>query len=158
LAEQDRIRVLLADDNSDFADGVRAWLGSDCRFEIVATVDCAAAAIDAVGRLDPDLVLLDVTMLDLNGFEATRRIKRRTPAPLVVLMSLVDSRALRAMAAKAGADGFIAEGEITIGLMPLLERLMGLGEAARPGGGLRRPKRDVGSLVSKQGPRTDLSE
>jgi DNA-binding NarL/FixJ family response regulator len=119
-----RIRVLLVDDNDDFLDGLSAWLAHDPRLDIVGRAHSGPDAILAVPRLRPDLVLMDVSMPDMNGFEATRQIKSNPNAPLVVLIAFHDSRAARLEAWAAGADGFVAKAETTERLMPVVRDLL----------------------------------
>jgi DNA-binding NarL/FixJ family response regulator len=116
--------VLLVDDNDDFLDGLSAWLAHDPRLEIVARAHSGPDAILAVPRLQPELVLMDVSMPDMNGFEATRQIKSNPNAPLVVLIAFHDSRAARLEAWAAGADGFVAKAETTERLMPVVRDLL----------------------------------
>jgi DNA-binding NarL/FixJ family response regulator len=119
-----RIRVLLVDDNDDFLDGLSAWLAHDPRLDIVGRAHSGPEAIDAVRRLLPGLVLMDVSMPDMNGFEATRQIKSHPRAPLVVLIAFHDSQTARLEAWAAGADGFVAKSETTERLMPVLRDLL----------------------------------
>jgi DNA-binding NarL/FixJ family response regulator len=116
--------VLLVDDNDDFLDGLSAWLAHDPRLEIVGRAHSGPDAILAVPRLQPNLVLMDVSMPDMNGFEATRQIKSNPNAPLVVLIAFHDSRAARLEAWAAGADGFVAKAETTERLMPVVRDLL----------------------------------
>ena len=74
--------------------------------------------------LHAELVLMDVTLPDMSGFEAARRIKARAEAPLVVLLSFHDSKAARLEAWAAGADGFVAKSELTESLTPLVGDLL----------------------------------
>ena len=67
-----RIRIVVADDFEPLVETVRRLLADE--FEIVGSVNNGQAAIDAVVRLDPDLLLLDVAMPDLNGFEVVARL------------------------------------------------------------------------------------
>jgi CheY-like chemotaxis protein len=103
------IRVLVVDDNDDFLEVVAEWLTDNPDLGIVGTARSGRQAIEQVERLAPDLVLMDVTMPEMNGFEASRRIKANADAPRVVLMTLHESQAARHEAWAAGADELIAK-------------------------------------------------
>jgi len=118
-----RIQVLLVDDNEGFADGVSDWLGNDAGLEVVGSAKSGQDALELVDRLTPDLVLTDLTMPDMNGFEVTRRIKSRKDAPRVVVMTLHESETARTEAWSAGADGFVAKAMVMEQLMSVIEEL-----------------------------------
>lgn len=103
------IRLLLADDNAEFLMGLR-FLFESCRDILV--VGEATSGVDAV-RLAriyrPDVALLDVRMPGLNGIEAARRIVLQSPAPAVILCSIMDDQSYVIEAAKAGAVGYVSK-------------------------------------------------
>jgi CheY-like chemotaxis protein len=105
--------VLLVDDNEDFLDVVSEWLTDNPDLGIIGTAHSGRQAIEEAERLAPDLVLMDVTMSEMNGFEAARRIKSKPDAPLVVLMTLHASKAARHEAWAAGADELIPKVDLT---------------------------------------------
>jgi DNA-binding NarL/FixJ family response regulator len=119
-----RVRTLLVDDNDDFLDGLSAWLDHDPKLEIVGRAHSGSEALERVAQLRPDLVLMDVSMAEINGFEAARRIKSETGAPAVILMTFHDSHAARLEAWAAGADSFLAKSEITERLTVLIDDLI----------------------------------
>ncbi len=113
-----RLRTLLVAANDLVLDGVVAWVADDARIEIVGKARSGSQALDSVDALQPELVLVDVTLPDMSGFEFARRIKSRPGAPLVVLLSFHDSHAARAEARAAGADGFVSKSEMADRLLP----------------------------------------
>ena len=121
-----RVRVLLVEGNDDFLDGLTDWLAQNRQLEIVGRAHSGPEAIDLAERLGPDLVLMDVTIPDVSGFDAARKIKLPPDAPVVILMAFHDSHAARIAASAAGADGFVAKSEITERLMPVLRGLIDL--------------------------------
>lgn len=116
-------RVLLVDHNDDFLDGLREWLVGLADLDIVGAVQSGREAIDEIDRLDPDLVLVDTTLPDLNGFEVIRRIKNRPDAPLVALMTFHDSHAVRLEAEAVGADSCLLKSR-TDRLLPEISALL----------------------------------
>jgi len=120
----DEVRVLLVDDNDDFLTGAASWLATDPELELVGTARSGLEAMDEVERLKPDLVLMDVTMPDVSGFDATRRIKSSDNSPRVILLTLHHSEVAREEAAAAVADGYVAKNEITEQLLPTIRELL----------------------------------
>ena len=121
-----RARTLLVASNDDFLESVTDWLTRDARIEVVGRAHTGSEALERVETLRAELVLVDVTLPDMNGFEVARRIKARLAAPAVILLSFFDSQAVRHEAWLAGADALVAKHEMT-------ERLNTLaGELLRP--------------------------
>ena len=131
-----KIRALVVDDNARFALAAENFLGADARIEVLSSAPSGEDALRRMCRDHPDLVLMDVQLPGMDGFEATRRIKGRTAAPKVVMISLEDGNEARVEAHRAGADAFVSKARIASALMPLIERLFELHEAHGLG---RRP-------------------
>jgi DNA-binding NarL/FixJ family response regulator len=116
--------MLLVDDNLDFRKGVAAWLGDEPRIEIAGTACSGREALERVEELKPDLVLMDVSMPEIDGFEATRRIKSGAEAPRIVLMTFYHSETAKQEAWAAGADGFLSKASLTGELLGLVRNLL----------------------------------
>ena len=119
-----RARTLLVAGNDTFLDGVVAWMADDPRIDVVGRAHSGADVPERVEALQVDLVLMDVSLPDVSGFEVARRIKSRPSAPLVVLLSFYDSRVARLEAWAAGADGFCPTSETAESLRPLVGDLL----------------------------------
>ena len=117
-------RTLLVGANDFFLDGVVDWVAGDARIEVVGREHSGAQALERVASFRPELVLVDVTLPDASGFEVARQIKSRRDAPLVVMFSFHDSRAVRLAARAAGAEGFLPQSEMAVGLLPLVGELL----------------------------------
>jgi len=117
------VRTLLVDDNPEFLGAASRFLATDPQIEIVGRALSARKAIEEVTRLQPDLVLMDVAMPEMNGFVATRQIKERPNPPRVIVLTLYDNDEYRAQAQAAGADGFVAKSEFGTQLLPLIHTL-----------------------------------
>ena len=76
---------------------------------MVGIAETGLEAVDRVAELRPDLVMMDIRMPEMDGLEATRRIKGREDAPVVIMFTLEDSEGARAAAKRAGADDFVAK-------------------------------------------------
>jgi DNA-binding NarL/FixJ family response regulator len=92
--------------------------------EVVGCAHTGLEAIALVEKTAPDLVLMDVAMPEMNGLEATRRIKSQPRAPLVVVVTLYDNTEYRARAEAVGADAFVSKGEFATQLVPLIDSLV----------------------------------
>jgi DNA-binding NarL/FixJ family response regulator len=119
------IRMLLVGDNVDFVEGLQTWLAREPHLEIVGIEHSGAGGIEQVAALRPQIVLMDVTMTDMSGFEACRRIRAENGSPLIVLMTFHESETVRRESAAAGADEIIGKGHIATTLMPLVRELAG---------------------------------
>ena len=115
-----RARTLLVAVGNAFFDRLLEWVAGDARIEIVGTATSGAQALEVLDSLRAELVLVDVTLPDISGFELARRLKSGARAPLVVLLSFYDIRAARLAAKEAGADGFLCTSEAAERLMPLV--------------------------------------
>jgi len=119
-----RVKTVLVGGNDVFLDGVVDWVAGDTRLDIVARTNTGAHALELIEALGADLVLMDVTLPDMSGFEVTRRIAAQAGGPLVILLSFHDSHVARLEAWAAGADGFVGKSEITESLTPLVGDLL----------------------------------
>jgi len=81
------VRVLLVDDHQMMRDGLRAILGRRTDFEVIGEADDGRSALSQATQLQPDVVVMDVGMPEMNGIEATRRIKKEIPDSCVVALS-----------------------------------------------------------------------
>lgn len=114
------IRVLLADDSIQVREYVREFLSSSC-YEIVGAVGDGKAAVAAAALLQPDVVVLDLSMPVLNGIEAAKRIREGTPSTKIVFLSVEkDSDSCRA-ALNAGACGYVLKPRMLNDLLPAIE-------------------------------------
>jgi DNA-binding NarL/FixJ family response regulator len=105
------VRVLLVDDHEVFLQGLVLLLGRDERLDVVGTATNGADAVQLAGVLRPDVVLLDVVMPGMDGFEAASRLRSLVPETKVVLFSGIDEEEASAKAAAIGAAAFITKAE-----------------------------------------------
>jgi DNA-binding NarL/FixJ family response regulator len=102
-----RIRILIADDHDIVTEGLQHMLGSDPAMEVVACARDGREAVAAAIRTKPDIILMDLSMPELNGLEATRVIGERCPAARVVVLSMHSEVGHVVRAMRAGAKGYI---------------------------------------------------
>ena len=105
---QKRYKVLIADDNERTRNGLRALLAMRQEIEIVGEAADGQQAVQMVREYQPDVVLMDAQMPQMDGLEATRQIKARWPEVRVVVVTMYVSR--RAKAQAAGVDLFLRKG------------------------------------------------
>ena len=107
-----RLRAVVADDAPDMRDCISAIFEIEGGAEVVATASDGISAIRAAYALRPDLVVLDISMPLMNGFQAVPHIKRHLSDTKVLLVSADDDPELGLCALDCGADGFIWKGLI----------------------------------------------
>ena len=107
-----RIRVLIADDHSLFAEALQAILGTDRRFETVAIATDGSQAVELAESLKPNVVLMDISMPVLDGFEATRKLRKKVPETQVLILTGSNARLDVNRARAAGAAGYVTKDRI----------------------------------------------
>jgi DNA-binding NarL/FixJ family response regulator len=106
------IRVLIADDQVPFAAMLETILSAEAEVEVVARATNGREAVELAERLDPDIVVMDITMPLMDGLEATRRLRERAPAARVIVLTESDLRSDAIRAQRAGADGYVPKTQI----------------------------------------------
>jgi CheY-like chemotaxis protein len=105
--------VLIVDDHRRFRATARRWLTRG-GFDVVGEATDGADALEAVARLRPDVVLLDVQLPDTDGFEIAARLTQNGESPsVVVLTSTREAAEFGDLVAQSGARGFIPKAELT---------------------------------------------
>jgi DNA-binding NarL/FixJ family response regulator len=102
-----KIRVLLADDHTILRKGVRMLLESEADIEVVGEARNGREAIERARTLKPDIVIMDVSMPELNGIESTRRICDESPHPSVIALSMHKDSVYVREILRAGARGYL---------------------------------------------------
>lgn len=103
------IKVLLVDDHIIFRDGIRSILENENDIEIIGEADDGLKAIKLSEELNPDIVLMDLTMDELNGIEATKIIKKNNPDIRVIALSMHLNRQIIVQALEAGVSGYVVK-------------------------------------------------
>ncbi|CCN71048.1 response regulator transcription factor [Vibrio nigripulchritudo] len=101
------INIVIVDDHQVVLDGFLARLEMEDEINVVATASNGAEAIDAVNRVRPDVVLMDVSMPVMNGIEATMILKEEHPCVKVLMLTMHDNREYIMKVMQAGAVGYM---------------------------------------------------
>jgi DNA-binding NarL/FixJ family response regulator len=114
--------VLIVDDHATFRASARLLLESE-GFEIVGEADDGRSAIEQTEALSPDVILLDVQLPDIDGFEVAHRVTKLGRSPAVILVSSHDSGDFGSLVGACGARGFVAKADLSgARLRALLDR------------------------------------
>jgi len=119
-ARLSKIRVLLADDSVQMLEYVREFLSTNC-CEIVGAVADGQAAVVAAAQLQPDVVVLDLSMPVLNGIEAAKRILKAKPSSRIVFLTVEKDSDACGAALGAGACGYVLKPRLASDLIPAIE-------------------------------------
>jgi DNA-binding NarL/FixJ family response regulator len=106
------VRVLIVDDQRLFAEALQAILSTDSRVDVVGRAEDGARAVELAREQAPEVVLMDISMPVLDGFEATRRIRAELPATRVLMLTGSDAVQDVARARSAGAAGYVTKDQI----------------------------------------------
>jgi len=101
------VRILLADDHAIMRQGLHSLLEKETDMEVVGEVADGRKALELVRELVPDIVVMDISMPNLNGIEATHQITKELPNVKVIALSIHSDRRFVAGMLKAGASGYI---------------------------------------------------
>jgi DNA-binding NarL/FixJ family response regulator len=102
-----RKRILIADDHEVMRKGLRLLLACRSDWQVIGEATNGLEAINKAGQLEPDLVVMDVSMPQMDGMEATRCILQQRPDQKIVLFTMHDSDAFTCAAIRAGAQGTV---------------------------------------------------
>jgi DNA-binding NarL/FixJ family response regulator len=118
------LRVLIADDHRLFAEALQAILASEERIEVIGQASDGSEAVALTRKLGPDVVLMDVSMPVLDGFEATREIRAASKDTRVLMLTGSNSRADVDRSRKAGASGYVTKDRIASELVAAIVEVM----------------------------------
>jgi DNA-binding NarL/FixJ family response regulator len=118
----EKIRVVVADDHPIVRQGVVALLGDESDIEVVAAVADGRAALSAVLAENPDVVLMDLRMPEMDGVEATKAVRARRSEVAVLVLTTYDTDEAIVRAVEAGAAGYMLKDSPTEDLVDAVRR------------------------------------
>ncbi len=117
------VRVVLVDDHEDFLSSLGQFISASKRVTVVGIAQTGEEALTLLDVHNADLVLMDVFMKQMTGFEATRCLKAKHAALKVIIISFYDSPEIQGLAAQALADGFVSKSSIGTHLLAMIDKL-----------------------------------
>jgi DNA-binding NarL/FixJ family response regulator len=117
------LRIVIADDHAVVRRGVRTLLESQPGWEVAGEATTGREAVELAKRLQPDIVVLDLSMPELNGLEATRQIVKESPRSEVLVLTMHHSEELTRNVLQAGARGYILKSDADQNLIAAVESL-----------------------------------
>jgi DNA-binding NarL/FixJ family response regulator len=101
------IKILIADDHAVLRSGLRLLLNAQPDFEVVGEASTGEETVERAMSLQPDVLLLDIAMPDLNGLEAARRIRQQAPDLRIIVLTMYDDEAYLRQFLEMGAAGYV---------------------------------------------------
>lgn len=121
------IRILLAEDHKIVRQGLRSLLERETDLEIVGEAETGGEALALAAQLGVDLVLMDLTLPDMSGIEATRRIVEELPGVRVIALTMHSDKRFITETLKAGAQGYLVKESATLELVAAIRLVAGGG-------------------------------
>jgi DNA-binding NarL/FixJ family response regulator len=112
-----RIRVVIADDHRLFGQALEAILATDDRLEVSGHASDGAEAVQLALSLDPEVILMDIAMPVMDGFQATKQIRKQRPRARILMLTGSNSRTDVDRAREAGAAGYVTKDRIAAELV-----------------------------------------
>jgi DNA-binding NarL/FixJ family response regulator len=104
---ENRVRIVLADDHTILREGLRALLSADSNFEIVGEAEDGREAVRCVEKLEPDLLLMDLSMPRMSGMDAISEIKKRYFETKIIALTVHKTEEYLLSTLQAGVDGYV---------------------------------------------------
>lgn len=116
-------RILIADDNERVRRGVSELLSQEPMYEVCGEAVNGSEALQKAASLKPDLILLDISMPDINGLEVARVVRRESPEIRILVTSQYDPGQVLPRAIAAGADACVDKSRLATDLLPAVRLL-----------------------------------
>lgn len=121
MDEASKIKVFLVDDSPVIRKWIRTEVESNSQIEVVGEAGSGEEAVEQAGRLQPDLVLMDIGLPGMNGLEATRRLRAEWPAMKVVILTIYADPEYAQQARRWGACGYLLKTAANLELASVLQ-------------------------------------
>ena len=128
-----KLRIVLADDHTILREGLRSLLTADPDFEVVGEAQDGREAVRCVEKLEPDLLLMDLSMPRMSGMDAIREIKKRYPETRIVALTVHKTEEYLLTTLQAGADGYVLKDATHEELVMAINNVMGGKSYLSPG-------------------------
>lgn len=101
------IKIVLADDHEIFRNGLKQLIDKEPDMQVIGEASTGTEALELIDNLDPDLIILDISMPEMNGLEAAQKVKNSSSSTRVIIFSLYDNEDYVIKALNVGASGFL---------------------------------------------------
>ena len=129
----ENLRIVLAEDHTILREGLRALLSADPNLEIIGEAQNGREAVRCVEKLEPDLLLMDLSMPRMSGMDAIREIKKRYPEIKIIALTVHKTEEYLLTTLKAGADGYVLKDATHEELVMAIKSVMGGKSYLSPG-------------------------
>jgi RNA polymerase sigma factor (sigma-70 family) len=129
----ENLRIVLAEDHTILREGLRALLSADPNFEIIGEAPDGREAVRCVEKLEPDLLLIDLSMPRMSGMDAIREIRKRFPAVKIIALTVHKTEEYLLTTLQAGADGYVLKDATHEELVMAIKNVMGGKSYLSPG-------------------------
>ncbi len=129
----ENLRIVLAEDHTILREGLRALLSADPAFEIIGEAPDGREAVRCVEKLEPDLLLMDLSMPRMSGMDAIREIKKRYPDIKIIALTVHKTEEYLLATLQAGADGYVLKDATHDELVLAIKNVMGGKSYLSPG-------------------------
>jgi DNA-binding NarL/FixJ family response regulator len=120
-----RLRVLIADDHRLFGQALEAILATDDRLEVVGHAGDGSEAVQLALSVEPEVILMDISMPIMDGFQATKQIRKQRPHARILMLTGSNSRVDVDRAREAGAAGYVTKNRIAAELIDAILEVAG---------------------------------
>jgi two-component system response regulator NreC len=118
------VRILVVDDKPNIRDWVREFLAAQSEWQVIGEAADGLKAVEQAASLHPRLIILDISMPEMNGFDAARQILKASPDILILILSLTYDRQYAQGAMECGAKGFVVKSDAAKVLIPAISALL----------------------------------
>jgi DNA-binding NarL/FixJ family response regulator len=123
------IKILIVDDSPPFRESLKAFLTAHPEVDVVGETGDGLTALRKARELKPDVVLMDINMEGMNGFNATERLKEKLPDIKVIILSMYDLEQYREAAEAKGASAYVTKRALVGELLPAIQRAVQAGKS-----------------------------
>jgi len=121
---KEKHKIVIAEDHTILREGLHALISSEAEYEVVGEAGDGRDAIRLAERLEPDLILMDLSMPNMNGMDAIREIKRRTPNIKVIALTVHKTEEYILATLQSGANGYVLKDATHAELMMAIRSVM----------------------------------
>ncbi|MBU0690789.1 response regulator transcription factor [bacterium] len=118
------VRIYIVDDNEQFAKYMSRYLLSQENLSVAGFSTSGQAAIEALGEIDCDVVLMDIAMPNMNGLDTTKKLRENGFDKGIIVVSMHDDRYYNQTVQEAGADAYINKSDFCDKVIPTIERVL----------------------------------